>query len=701
MQRFETKKLRRSGALVLSLTLAATAVFPTATPTVSEAAAKPALSAKKGTFLAGEAKTVTIKNVKKKNVKKLVVSTSKKAVATVKKSGKTALVITSKKAGKATIKAVVTLKNKKKYTLKYTATVKNSVDRKVTVFKTDRTSYKIPLRFFAGMPNVPYIRATEYYKDITGDKELKVKKTAEDEYLLTGASGDTATVNTATDVLTTEHYEAFTTARTAVEGAISANSMTNGAPFVLALPDEIQAPDQTVTIDFTKYDLDLKGDSDDIWMPVETAANLFVNGRGATMLYNGTNLYHIESLSAMVDRTFWEEHYEFSQNYVSRCPGGVRPKDLTEYAYNELMFMLDANYGNPGRCYFADAIREKGFDRALAETDDQTRAVREMLKSNQLLDYIMGLGILSDMLYDGGHTWFSNGILAAYMWLTGASQETFYQDFYADLYQYGAKIGYIPQHSPDPIDMDKYALAAAKGAMQWVDHAYQEKGDTAVYTFDSFSVDRTAWDDYYSSGCDPEKLPEDAYGDLIRNLNKAKASGNIKNFVLDVSGNGGGDEDALVAIMGILADDANLYVTNTKTGRKYVSSFKVDKNVDGKFDEKDDAVTYPFRFAILTSSTSFSCANLLPCYAKADGIMVIGERSSGGCCATISTGLGCGAFCMISRSKRITLKDGGDIDGGAAPDQEIEVKRDADGNADYSAFFDIEKLSGYINSFYK
>ena len=148
MQRFETKKLRRGSAVMLPLALVASTLCQEVTPTVSEAAAKPALSAKKGTFLTGEAKTVKIRNVTKKNVKKLVVSSTKKAVATVKKSGKTALVITSKKAGKATIKVTVTLKNKKKYGFKYAATVKNTVDRKVTVFKTDGTTYKIPLRFF-------------------------------------------------------------------------------------------------------------------------------------------------------------------------------------------------------------------------------------------------------------------------------------------------------------------------------------------------------------------------------------------------------------------------------------------------------------------------------------------------------------------------------------------------------------------------
>ena len=103
MQRFETKKLRRGGAVMLSLALVASTLCQGVTPTVSEAAAKPALSAKKGTFLTGEAKTVKIKNVTKKNVKKLVVSSTKKAVAAVKKSGKTAIAITSKKAGKATM----------------------------------------------------------------------------------------------------------------------------------------------------------------------------------------------------------------------------------------------------------------------------------------------------------------------------------------------------------------------------------------------------------------------------------------------------------------------------------------------------------------------------------------------------------------------------------------------------------------------
>ena len=133
-----------------------------------------------------------------------------------------------------------------------------------------------------------------------------------------------------------------------------------------------------------------------------------------------------------------------------------------------------------------------------------------------------------------------------------------------------------------------------------------------------------------------------------------------------------------------------------------MSPFKIDKNLDGKFDEKDDAINYKdkFHYAVLTTKYSFSCANALPCYAKADGIMVIGERSGGGGCATISTALGCGAFCMISRSKMLFDKDGKEIDSGAEPDKVIEVKKDADGKADYSSFFDIPALSGYINDFY-
>ncbi len=685
-----------AAAMIMSLSVTGLASYPI---TVSEAAAKPKLEFAKGTFLPGEAKTVTINNVTKKNVKKLTVTSTKKNVVAAKKSGKTAFIVTAKKkAGTATVKVSVTLKNKKKYKLTYAATVEDAKDRKVTVYNADGTQDAVLLRFFADMPNVPYISVREYYSKLSGDKTLKVQKKAENKYLLTAASGDTATVNTDTDTLKADHYEWFSTCRTAAEGDVSKNTSTNGSPYVEALPDVITTEDKPVTLDFAAYNLDLKGDTADIWMPLETAANLFVNAIGSSMFYTGNNVYYANNRT-MGNRPFWESHYEYSQDYVARCKDGIIPADLRDYLYNELMFMLDTNYGNPGRCYFADAIREKGFDRALSETDDVTRGLQKLLKSEKLIDYIMGLGILSDILFDGGHTWFNNGTMAAYMWLTGASAETFYMDYYKDLYQYAGRIGYTLQYITTDKNGERSALRGKKAAIGFTDYGYKEEGDTAVYSFDSFHVDKEGWKTYYEKGGD---LPMDTYGQLVKSLKKAEESGKIKNFVIDLTTNGGGDEDSLVAVLEMIAGASNIYVSNTKTGRIYMSPFKIDKNLDGKFDEKDDAINYKdkFHYAVLTTKYSFSCANALPCYAKADGIMVIGERSGGGGCATISTALGCGAFCMISRSKMLFDKDGKEVDSGAEPDKVIEVKKDANGKADYSSFYDIPALSGYINDFY-
>ncbi len=70
-----------------------------------------------------------------------------------------------------------------------------------------------------------------------------------------------------------------------------------------------------------------------------------------------------------------------------------------------------------------------------------------------------------------------------------------------------------------------------------MDHGYFEKGDTAVFSFSSFTSDSEAWEAFYKDG---GALPDDTYGKLIKALERAKANPNIRNFVLDITTNGGG-----------------------------------------------------------------------------------------------------------------------------------------------------------------
>ena len=115
---------KRAGVIALSLAM----VAPLFTTMPASADTAIALNAAKGTIYVGKSKTVKIKNIKKKDIAKMVVVSRKESVATVKKINEKRFTVTGKKAGKAYIIAKIKLKRKinglKVYKFKYVATVK-------------------------------------------------------------------------------------------------------------------------------------------------------------------------------------------------------------------------------------------------------------------------------------------------------------------------------------------------------------------------------------------------------------------------------------------------------------------------------------------------------------------------------------------------------------------------------------------------
>ncbi|MBO4395264.1 MAG: hypothetical protein J5819_02840 [Eubacterium sp.] len=694
MRKYSEMMLRRAGVSVVTLSMVV-AVFASplnGSTTVSQAASKPKLESVKGTILTGESETVKIRNVKKKKIKKLTVTSSKKSVATAKKSGKTAFVVKSKKAGKATIKATVTLKNKKKYKLNYKATVADTVDRKVTIHRTDGKKSSIKLRYFADTPHVPYVRISSYFSNVTTGSKLKIKKTGADKYLLTNVyTESTASVNTKTDVLVSDGFDNFVMAYSLEDRTHTVGDGTEYKIFVQGSETVTTEEPKPVTISFKDYGIDLLGEKEDILIPFQTAATLFFSYGSNVMFYTGRDIYHLTDGDMMTDLT--KTHY-FRDIASDVYPDGKRPDDLVDYNYRELMFMLDNQWGNTDRCYFSDAIREKGMDRALSETDDKTRSVQALLKSKNLKDYQMGLGILNDMLYDGGHTALSIGM----RWFLSSVYKDEYDSYYSDLSAAAERIGYKLEHSPDTYSDDLDSIKEYRKNINWDNHGYHEYGDTAVYTMDEMKTDYEAWTEFYKNG---GEIPDDSFGGFIRSLNKASANKKIKNFVLDLTANGGGSDNIVAAMMGVMANDPNVYILMDKSGWKLATKYLVDKNLDGEYDEADDAVTYPFRFAVLTTECSFSCGNMLPFYMKSRGMMVLGQHTRGGARAAVWTGCGGdGLFAYVSTENAAVTWDGIDVDSGVEPDKLIEIGQGADGKPDYSAFYDIPALSGYINEFY-
>lgn len=239
---------------------------------------------------------------------------------------------------------------------------------------------------------------------------------------------------------------------------------------------------------------------------------------------------------------------------------------------------------------------------------------------------------------------------------------------------------------------------------------YVKKGNTAVCVFNSFNTRaEDAWKAYYA-GTGPKPNIDDNKGDsmviFLDALNKAEADPEVENFIVDITSNGGGSADIVMAMTSLIMNKSYLCYDNPLTRQRSIVEYEVDRNFDGVFDEKDKDVKYNLNFGVLTSDISFSCGNLFPSMLKDAGIPVIGEKSGGGSCAIQAMCTADGFCFQISsfRSRLNSLK-GENIDTGILPDIPIDCNSMVEVVGpnetkmtvkNYKDFYDIEKVGQLV-----
>ena len=326
------------------------------------------------------------------------------------------------------------------------------------------------------------------------------------------------------------------------------------------------------------------------------------------------------------------------------------------------------------------------------------------MRSTNTWEYMVGLSVLSNYLFDGGHTATAIGL-------------TVFRDAMLQKGEEGAAIvNHLIElrHQLDvPSIPNRNTVVQALNEERnrsWTEiedirngMRYFEHGDTAVVVFDDFSLDFNGWNDYYNG---KEELPGDTIGNLTIALRKASANPEIKNFLFDLTTNGGGYVvDVLYIMCMMTADDSSLEDLNTLTKVVTRSTVSADVNLDRQFDEKDHQKLYDFNFGLLTSSCSFSSGNMLPVMAKAEGIMILGETSGGGSCALMVTGAPDSLMMSLSSYDKSIIGYGTEdydentMEKGAKPDFGL-VKINPDQTKDYSRMYDIDLISEKMNEFY-
>jgi len=566
--------------------------------------------------------------------------------------------------------------------------VKDYVERMVPVVDPyDKSQGVVTLRFYNDMPSVPYVSISHFQSMMYPGTTVQVVKTAEDRYVLTSPCG-TATVDTRRDVFESDHYDAFTNMMGMVQPGMT-NDLYDALPIIRWKVREAVPQSVSVTLDYGQYGIDLRADDTEVYFPFATIADLYMDGYMHVASYNGETVMVAPDGAISLDDGFPEF-------FITPILKDTRTADMADFAYRNLCFTLTNFFGYPGRTLLEGSMREKGLDQALRDYGEAGRTARELLLSTDMYDFISGTVMLSCLLDDGGHTNTD---------VTYISEMKGNPDFKSRLdgileTRKAEFEGYCPEYQPykDFKQAKKDMRAALKEKRKEVfgDSVYYYKeGATAYCIFNSFLCDDFGWRKFYKGeGPKPtlQDNPDDWLLILIDALEKAEADPEVKNLVIDISSNGGGSTDVVLFITSLLCNKADMYYENVLTGQKMKTVFEVDRNLDGKFDEKDAEVSYHLNVALLTSIVSYSCGNLLPALMKDYGIPIIGQRSGGGSCAVLYSPSADGfGYRYSTHRNRLTTTAYEDIDPGIEPNYPLESIDD---------FYDIPRVTELIEGFY-
>ena len=541
----------------------------------------------------------------------------------------------------------------------------------------------VALRYYEDMPHVAYIAVADFQKMLLPSTTIQVSKMAASQYALTSSDGQKAVVNTADETMTFDDYLEFVAL-----GVTKGKGIENEDEelYVRDLSQKNTPATAMVSFNLKKYGIDLRGDGQMVYVPLTTLSDMYSHVFGNHVIFNGEKimLANFEKKPADIDAAFFKKPYETVE----------RPADLAAYSYGEMCFVIDHFHGKPGRNAIDQTIQEKGLDMALNET------VRKLLKSTKMNEYIFGLEYLGTMLADGSHTTISpiiNSILiGAYDQNAIVALSTKFLVEFEDDYEleYFTVVKNIQR-------TDGSDMSAKKRKELLKTDTYAKVGNTMYCIFDDFGpADSEGWTAFYKgTGPKPTYNPE-FKGDITivtEALDKAAADSEVKNFVLDLSCNNGGDLSVLVSITNLLAGKSSVSYENVLTKQRGVIDFEVDGNFDRVFDDKDKAPRYPqLNIAILTSRLAYSCGNLLPSQMKDYGYLIIGEKSGGGSCSIQRMSTAEGLCYQISSARMRLLNEAGEnIDKGVEHHIALEVKnakgKDDDGDdveyCDFSAFY--------------
>ena len=530
----------------------------------------------------------------------------------------------------------------------------------------------ITVRDYADTPYVPFVTLDQIY-NIHSGKTMTVTPSNDGKFTFKNpVTNETAVFDAAKGTLITKDFQKFILNVEESEAVYKFMKVEE--------KKELKDPAPKL-LDLGAYEIPYYVEEKNVYFPLTTVNDILMNQEVLYLGYMKGTAYELNAVDVLSQGPLVQEILQGTVEDMK----ALSPRDaaLAKFTYNELCFALDNNFGKSETSKLGPNMQKDKLDVVLDKYNSTTKKIKGWIQSTDPIEYYAGVYLLGLYLDDGGHTGYFLGL---------------------DLIEAGnpelaAKIKavYKGEEVPQVINRGALGQTIIKPVRESIfgTDTYHEKGDTAIYALDQFSVDSQAWIDFYEKGRTGD-LPNDTVGNAIKALNKAKANPAIKNFVFDFSCNTGGDSGAAMAIISLVSGDYSYYRGMfSDSGEQTYIKYIIDTNLDGKFDEKDLQKQYDFKFGIITTTAAYSCGNLVPVLLKEHGVVIIGETTGGGSHPMEAGALPDGFLYHLSSTNDMADSTWKSVETGAKPDY-VLVDSFSD-NPDYSVLYDIDKISELMN----
>ena len=515
--------------------------------------------------------------------------------------------------------------------------------------------------FREDLPEVPFTDAEDFLNQLF-TKNVSFNKGENGTY--TFKNGDyTLTMDAKKDTISCDSIERFVLVNHKIY------YKDEEAEYIKTIGSSTEDEVKPFSVDLGKYDIDIAEYDGRVYLPYCTLSDLFAD-MGCTVLYKNGELFFRSGVDIL------------SAGGGKGKLGETRSKEMADFSYRELCMTMDNLYGLPSLSALSDSIREKGFDKTLSTYNNVAKRVRELLLSEDNKEYCQGVRLLNYYMYDGGHTQMDCGLQDAAEKFGVLNVASVAEELLDESEPERAVIMENLGKMSDKNELKSELVAKKKAAYGKLELIASEEGAALYRSGDTYYFDFNAFE---NTAVKPFKEA----------LDYAK-SHNAKKFVIDLSTKGGGSDYVVNYMLAMILGEDTHYYKSSVSDSTFKTNVLVDKNLDGKFDKKDEAVSYDFKFAIITSQYSYSNANCMPCAAQDGGVTILGEPSGGGCCMVTARYYPNGCLYSTSGSSYNIHPDGKDVDSGTVPDTVLPGAKDS-----YKGFYDFDAINKGIDAFYK